>query len=131
MVLLNEMLMLKAFRIGLVAALLLPMACHSQGSRPVYHNYVKENYDKQEAFIPMRDGKKLYTAIYTPKDQSQSYPILMERTPYSAGPYGDSVYKGGLGPNAELLHGKYIFVYQDVRGRHMSEGDFQIGRAHV
>jgi len=117
--------MMKAFRIGVLAALLLPMACHAQDRRPVYHNYVKENYDKQEAYIPMRDGKKLYTAIYIPKDQGQSYPFLMERTPYSAGPYGDTLYKGGLGPNADLLHGKYIFVYQDVRGRYMSEGDFQ------
>lgn len=88
-------------------------------------NFVKDNYRKQEAYIPMRDGKKLYTAIYIPKDESHPYPFLMERTPYSAGPYGDSAYRGGLGPNPALAQEKYIFVYQDVRGRYMSEGDFE------
>ncbi|MBS1605650.1 MAG: CocE/NonD family hydrolase [Bacteroidetes bacterium] len=88
-------------------------------------NYVRDNYDKREAYIPMRDGKRLYTAIYIPKDHSQAWPFLMERTPYSAGPYGDTVYKGGLGPSPGLMQGKFIFVYQDVRGRFMSEGSFR------
>src|SRR6202012_1408605 len=87
--------------------------------------FVKQHYDKQEGYIPMRDGKRLYTVIYTPKDHSHPYPFLMERTPYSAGPYGDSNYRGSLGPNRTLLQQQYIFVYQDVRGRYMSEGDFQ------
>ena len=98
--------------------LLLPAACTAQP------NFVKDNFDKREADIPMRDGKHLHTVIYTPKDHSQRYPFLMERTPYSAGPY-DSVYKRGLGPNTRLMRDGYIFVYQDVRGRYMSEGDFQ------
>ena len=88
-------------------------------------NYVKDNYEKREAYIPMRDGKRLYTAIYSPKDHSQRWPFLMERTPYSAGPYGDTLYRGSLGPGRRLMEGKFIFVYQDVRGRFMSEGDFQ------
>src|SRR6185437_7606812 len=101
--------------------LLLPFACTAQAPR----NYVKDNFDKQEVFIPMRDGKRLCTEIYIPKDHTQNYPFLMERTPYSAGPYVDTLYRGGLGPNSRLMHDGYIFVYQDVRGRFMSEGDFE------
>ena len=87
-------------------------------------NFVKDNYTKREVYIPMRDGVRLYTEIYIPKKQG-SYPFLMERTPYSAGPYGDSAYRGGLGPNAALGREPFIFVYQDVRGRYMSEGSFE------
>ena len=50
--------------------------------------FIKRNYTKREAMIPMRDGVKLYTLIYEPKDRSAKYPILMQRTPYSVGPYG-------------------------------------------
>lgn len=85
-------------------------------------NFVKANYDKQEVKINMRDGVKLYTVIYTPKSRTEKYPILLERTPYSAGPYGDTNYARRIGPNPNLMHEKYIFVYQDVRGRYMSEG---------
>ncbi|MCP9751121.1 CocE/NonD family hydrolase [Ferruginibacter sp. HRS2-29] len=85
-------------------------------------NTVKENYTKKDTLISMRDGTRLYTVIYTPKDVSQKYPILMERTPYSAGPYGDTSYPRRIGPNPTLMNEKYIFVYQDVRGRYMSEG---------
>ncbi len=98
----------------------LPLWCSAQAP-----NFVKENYTKKEVYIPMRDGKRLYTIIYSPRDESRLYPFLMERTPYSAGPYGDSVYRGSLGPNPVLSQEKYIFVYQDVRGRYMSEGDFE------
>jgi uncharacterized protein len=84
-------------------------------------NYVKDNFDKMDTTIIMRDGVKLHTIIYTPKDKSQKYPILMERTPYSAAPYGSS-YAGSLGPNDSLLKEGYIFVTQDVRGRYRSGG---------
>ena len=104
---------------------LVPLWSAAQDRRAAEPDFVKANYDKQDVYIPMRDGKKLYTVIYTPKDKSHPYPFLMERTPYSAGPYGDTLYRRSLGPNRTLLHGKYIFVYQDVRGRFMSEGDFQ------
>ncbi|MBP9099196.1 MAG: CocE/NonD family hydrolase [Ferruginibacter sp.] len=70
----------------------------------------------------MRDGIKLYTVIYVPKDNTEKYPFLMERTPYSAGPYGDQNYPNRIGPDTNLLKEKYIFVNQDVRGRYMSEG---------
>lgn len=87
-------------------------------------NAVKENYTKQEILISMRDGVKLFTSIYIPKDISatKKYPILMQRTCYGVGPYGDTAYKNALGPSSYLMNDKYIFVYQDVRGRFMSEG---------
>jgi hypothetical protein len=88
-------------------------------------SYVKENYVKREVRIPMRDSVRLYTVIYTPKDSSRKYPVLMERTPYSAGPYGKENLAHSIGPNENLMKSGYIFVYQDVRGRYMSEGDFR------
>jgi len=87
--------------------------------------YVKNNYIKYEYQIPMRDGKKLFTSVYIPKDTTKKYPIMMDRTPYSVAPYGPGAYKGTLGPSSLFLHDGYIFVYQDVRGRWMSEGIFE------
>jgi putative CocE/NonD family hydrolase len=88
-------------------------------------NDVKAAYTKMEVQITMRDGVKLFTSIYTPKDQSQKYPIMMQRTPYSVSPYGADAYKTSLGPSPLFQKEGYIFVYQDVRGRWMSEGDFK------
>src|SRR5687768_3742452 len=88
-------------------------------------SWIKANYTKTEQYIAMRDGVKLFTAIYTPKDNSQTYPILMQRTPYSVRPYGEANYRKTLGPNAHLMREKYIFVYQDARGRYKSEGAFR------
>ena len=59
--------------------------------------YIKENYTKREVSIPMRDGVKLFTSIYEPKDKSNKYPILMSRTPYSVAPYGADKFKTSLG----------------------------------
>lgn len=72
----------------------------------------------------MRDGVKLFTAIYTPKDQAQSYPIILNRTPYSVSPYGPDAYRDALGPSDHFQKEKFIFVYQDVRGKFMSEGEW-------
>ena len=105
--------------------LLLPALSPAQDRKSNEGDFVKDHYDKKDVYITMRDGKKLYTVIYTPKDQSRPHPFLMERTPYSSGPYGDSNYRRSLGPNRTLMHELYIFVCQDVRGRFMSEGDFQ------
>ena len=85
-------------------------------------NLIKDMYSKMDTVITMRDGVKLYTVIYIPKDKSQAYPFLMERTPYSASPYGNDKYPEDLGANVGLVKEKYIFVFQDVRGRYMSEG---------
>src|SRR3954471_22917922 len=88
--------------------------------------FIRNNYSKIERLIAMRDGKKLFTAIYIPKDEKEKYPILMLRTPYSCEPYGEDQYPMQLiGPNKSLMHEKYIFVYQDVRGRYKSEGSFE------
>ena len=86
--------------------------------------YVKDNYIKKEYRIPMRDGVTLFTSVYMPKDSSQQYPFLINRTPYSVAPYGEDEYRKRLGPNRFFIREKYIFVSQDVRGRHMSEGQF-------
>ncbi|MDB5137416.1 MAG: X-Pro dipeptidyl-peptidase [Mucilaginibacter sp.] len=86
--------------------------------------YIRQNYTKMEKYITMRDGKRLFTSIYLPKDQSKKYPVLMTRTPYAVAPYGENEYKKTLGQNMLLAKSGFIFVYQDVRGRWMSEGDF-------
>ncbi len=93
-------------------------------------SYVRENYDKKEYMIEMRDGVKLFTAVYSPKDKSKQYPILITRTPYSSGPYGEEKFTGFLGASKEFLQEGFIFVVQDVRGRYMSEGEFDNMRPH-
>jgi len=93
--------------------------------------YITDNYTKKEVMIPMRDGVKLFTSIYEPKDRSQKYPIMMSRTPYSVSPYGPDKFKDLLGPDYQFAKEGYIFVYQDVRGRWMSEGQFVDVRPEV
>jgi uncharacterized protein len=87
-------------------------------------SYIREHYTKMERTIPMRDGVKLFTAIYSPKDQSRKYPVILLRTPYSVRPYGENEYAKALAPSMLFVKEGYIFVYQDVRGRWMSEGEF-------
>jgi len=86
--------------------------------------YVRNNYEKIEQLIPMRDGKQLFTAIYIPKDKSKKYPVLLNRTPYTVAPYGANEYKKYLGNFPAEMREGFIFVYQDVRGKWMSEGEF-------
>ncbi len=85
--------------------------------------FLREHYTKREVYIPMRDGVRLFTAIYMPKDRSKTYPILLRRTPYSCAPYGAEAYPSRM-HNSHLVRSGYIFVVQDVRGRYMSEGEF-------
>lgn len=85
--------------------------------------FIRDNFNKKEVMIPMRDGIKLFTTIYSPKNKDQKYPILLNRTPYSCAPYGKDAYRQNF-QNMELARAGYIFVYQDVRGRYMSEGEF-------
>jgi uncharacterized protein len=94
-------------------------------------DYVRAHYTKYEYRIPMRDGKKLFTSVYVPKDQSQPWPFLMDRTPYSVAPYGEDQYRKQLGPSDIFEKAGYIFVYQDVRGRYMSEGNFLEMDPHI
>lgn len=91
----------------------------------------KEHYNKIEVYIPMRDGVKLFTAIYTPKDSSQKHPILLNRTPYGIGPYGTENFPAALRPSEHFAKAGYIFVFQDVRGKNMSEGNFVNMTPHV
>ena len=92
--------------------------------------YIRDHYNKIERYITMRDGARLYTTIYSPKDQSRKYPVIMTRTPYSLSPYGEKEFPGGLVPSMLFVKEGYIFVYQDVRGRWMSEGSFVDIRPH-
>lgn len=88
--------------------------------------WVRDNYYKIERRIPMRDGQKLFTAIYIPKDTTEKHPILLKRTPYSAGPYGENSFPESFWNSYYRLYMRenYIMVVQDVRGRYMSEGEF-------
>jgi len=88
--------------------------------------WVRDNYIKREVYIPMRDGIKLFTAVYVPKDTTEKHPILMTRTPYSCAPYGEQNFTSSLWTRHWRYYARenYIIVIQDVRGRWMSEGDF-------
>jgi putative CocE/NonD family hydrolase len=92
---------------------------------------VKAHYTKYEYRIPMRDGVHLFTSVYVPKDASQTYPFMIDRTPYSVSPYGVDNYKTSLGPSTKFEESGYIFVYQDVRGRYLSEGKFVEMTPHI
>jgi hypothetical protein len=95
-------------------------------------DYVRAHYTKYEYRIPMRDGKRLFTSVYVPKEQAGGpYPFLINRTPYSVAPYGEDQYPRRLGPSEEFEKSGYIFVFQDVRGRWMSEGEFLEMRPHI
>src|SRR5262245_46007214 len=113
-------------RCHFVALLLVLLAATAAPAQPRddLAKYIRENYTKHEHRVPMRDGAHLFTAVYAPKDTSQTYPILMVRTPYSVAPYGADKFRGSIGPNAHLVREGYIFVWQDVRGCYMSEGKF-------
>ena len=97
----------------------------AQSSTETGEAEVRAHYTKYEYQIPMRDGVKLFTAVYVPKDSSQAYPFLIVRTPYSVSPYGADQYPKRLGPAPVFQRDGFIFVNQDVRGRYMSEGTFQ------
>src|SRR4029078_8873629 len=84
---------------------------------------VEARYSKTEVRVPMRDGTRLFTVVYAPRDTSLRYPIMMTRTPYSVGPSRTDAYPSRLGPSQRFSDEGFIFVYQDVRGRFMSEGD--------
>lgn len=93
-------------------------------------DYIKANYTKSEHMVPMRDGVRLYTAVYSPKDKSEKYPILLTRTQSGVEPYGADQYHKTLGPSAHFGKEGYIFVFQDIRGRWASEGTYVRQRPH-
>ncbi|NIA54402.1 CocE/NonD family hydrolase [Massilia sp. TW-1] len=113
-------------------------AAHAEETAKPAPRDLRETYTKYEYRIPMRDGTKLFTVVYVPKDASKPYPLLINRTPYSAGVqadgelhYGEDWYPKQIGPSKEFEDAGYIFVKQDVRGRYMSEGKWQEMTPHV
>ena len=122
---------MKAPAVSLLGTLLLlpSLACWS--ARAQDSAWVAEKYRKVEAMIPMRDGVRLFTSIYIPKDTLTRYPVLLTRTPYSVKPYGPNDLRTPLGPSRFEAEEGYIFVYQDVRGRYMSEGVFVDVRPYI
>jgi putative CocE/NonD family hydrolase len=86
---------------------------------------LKERYDKQEVYITMRDGIKLFTSVYTPKNDSVPHPILLNRTPYDIEPGGPGNFNVFVQLYSRYTEGDYILAFQDVRGRYMSEGSFE------
>ena len=95
-------------------------------SQSIDESWVKQNYTKKEYQVEMRDGVKLFTAVYAPKNTTEKHPFLMVRTPYSCAPYGEDKIQSRIYDThwKEYLKEGYIFVFQDVRGRWMSEGEF-------
>src|SRR5207247_6002336 len=92
--------------------------------------YIKANYTNTEFLIPMRHGVRLFTSVYTPKSPSEKYPMMLNRTPYTVGPYGADNYRTNLGPSEKFFREGFIFAYQDVRGKGRSEGMFVHVRPH-
>jgi uncharacterized protein len=87
-------------------------------------NDTRVPYRRSEAMIPMRDGVKLYTVILTPEPQTETAAILLDRTPYGVKGFGS----GAVNRNPELAREGYVFVFQDIRGRNGSEGQFIMNR---
>ena len=101
----------------------LPARGQESPQRPDY----SLTFKKTDAMIPMRDGVKLHTEIYVPKDAKEPPPFLLTRSPYGLAddPHGYSQY---LGLYTEMFTDGYIFVFQDIRGRFSSEGSFMMQR---
>ncbi len=115
---------IKMIRVRILIALAaLPLLAQNDEARKQLE-YTRSHYTKYDYRIPMRDGVKLFTSVYVPKDQAQKWPIIMQRTPYSVAPYGIDNYRAVLGPSELFTKETFIFVYQDVRGRYLSEGRF-------
>ena len=94
--------------------------------------WIRDNYYKIERMVPMRDGVKLFTSIYIPKDTTEKHPILMTRTPYSCAPYGENNWRNFYSDYHRLyMREGYIIVTQDVRGRYLSEGNFTSMTPHI
>ena len=106
------------------------VALLGQQPAPSPRDYVREHYTKYEHRIAMRDGARLFTSVYVPKSCETTYPILLNRTPYSVAPYGADQYRDGVGPSEHVMNDGFIVAYQDVRGRYLSEGEWIEVRPH-
>jgi putative CocE/NonD family hydrolase len=110
-----------------------PAPAAAPSASPYTAAEARENYTKFEYRVPMRDGVKLFTSVYVPKDvfsDGRTYPIMLQRTGYNVAPYGIDQYRASLGPSELFAREKFIFVYQDIRGRFMSEGKYVLIRPH-
>lgn len=118
--------------LAILAAIIIAAPAGAQPVRPeavkYSSEYMKTIYDKREVKIRMRDGVELFTAVYEPKDRSVQHPVLMERTCYTVSPYGPDAFQNFFG-YAPYVDAGYIFVFQDVRGKNMSGGEFEEIRA--
>ncbi len=105
----------------------------AQPAQPVEsaQTYLEANYTRQDHMVPMRDGARLFTVVFTPNAAAQKYPILLERTPFGADVYSGDYYRGVLGPSLALLREGYIVVRQEIRGTYGSGGSFSYLRPHV
>lgn len=122
---------LRSLVVCILALALASVGGLSNQAAPDIGQYLREHYTKREYQIPMRDGVKLFTAVYTPKDTSRAYPIMLRRTPYSVRPYGEDQFPDvPIGPSMRFVRDGFIFALQDVRGRMMSEGEFVNMRPH-
>ena len=120
---------LRLLSLTLAAASVAGLAAHQQPA-PEVPNPVRGAYTKYEHMIPMRDGVKLFTSVYVPKTCATPQPMIMQRTPYSVAPYGIDNYRTSIGPSDHFLKEGVIGVYQDVRGRYLSEGEWVEVRPH-
>jgi len=107
--------------------------CYFLSAQVTDSAWIYQNYQKLEVMIPMRDGVKLFTSIYTPKNTTEKWPVLMMRTPYSCAPYGEGVISPRLYKThwSNYVKENYIIVVQDVRGKYMSEGEFEDVRPFI
>ncbi|MDP9079440.1 MAG: CocE/NonD family hydrolase [Bacteroidota bacterium] len=112
-------------KLYILVFLFLPFISFAQNADSVWF---VNNYVKKEVTIPMRDGIKLFTSIYQPKDQSEKHPILITRTPYSCSPYGLKYRQYWYSYMMKYCREGYVLVTQDIRGRWMSEGKFEVVR---
>ena len=110
-----------------LAVACLSLCALSGAARDVGKPDLRLRFDKYEYRLAMRDGVRLFTSVYVPKDAGTKhrYPILLTRTPYSVAPYGTDSFPQQLGPSLAAQKEGFIFAYQDVRGRYLSEGTFE------
>ena len=108
----------------LATAMMLLVCVTAVTAQDITEEWVKRNYTKREVMIPMRDGVRLFTSIYEPVNAAKPTPIIMSRTCYQAGPYGEGYSRNLWGKLANYARERYVIVFQDVRGKWMSEGEF-------
>lgn len=112
------------FRASLLGLLFLARPVLQAADSDTNSAWLAEHYTKYEHRIPMRDGVRLFTRVYVPKDESHRWPIILTRTPYALKPYGSDNYTDPSGSFLTLARDRFILVTQDVRGRYGSEGTY-------